>query len=113
MFTEPATGKPNGKTVRGRKDNDGIAKVPETIPESKYKDLENLARKADQANEAFNDACTKTAKSYGHNASVVKKVVKARVGDTFDDEKRKVEQLAFAFGVIDTVSTPETPDAED
>lgn len=103
MFTAGDTSKANGKTVRGRKDNDGIAKVPETIPETKYKELENLARKVDQASEAFNDACTKTAKSFGHNASVVKKVVKARVADTFDDEKRKVEQLAFAFGVIDQV----------
>lgn len=106
MFQEPRT-ETSGKSVRGRKDSDGVTKVPKKIPEAKYQELDNLCRKARAAGETFNDACTAVGEKYGQNAAVVKKVVKARVADNFDDKQREVEQLAFAFGVIDSVTAPE------
>lgn len=114
MFQAPSgtEGKADGKSVRGRKSSDGIAEVPKEIPDSKLKDLEHLGRKAEEAAATFNDGCSATGKKYGHNAAVVKKVVKARMADTFDDEKRKVEQLAFAFGIIDQVSAPAEAEPE-
>jgi hypothetical protein len=102
-----------GKGARGRKNSDGVTEVPKEIPETKYKDLEHVCRKAEEAGQVFNDACTAVGEKYNVKASVVKKVVKARLSDSFDDKKREVEQLAFAFGIIDSVSAPPAEDGDD
>jgi hypothetical protein len=112
MFTEAQEGKTtNGKGVRGRKDSSGIAKAPTKIPEKKLKDGEHLALKAAEARETFNDHCTAVGNAHGVQASVVSKVIKARIAENYDDKKREIEQLAFAFGIVDSVSVP--AEAED
>lgn len=114
MFTDTETaGKSNGKGVRGRKDSQGIEKQPRKVSETKLKDLDHLALKKIEARETYNDSVKATAKAHGVSASALNKLIAARIGDDFDDRKREVEQLAFAFGVVSEVSAPaETEEAE-
>ena len=98
-----------GASVRGRKDSSGVAAIPKKISEGKLKDLEQLCRKADLARAEYNDAVTATAEKHGVKASAVSKVVKARVGDKFEEKKAEVEQMAFIFGVVDSVAPAADP----
>jgi hypothetical protein len=95
---ETQTEESTSKSVRGRKDQ-GIEAVPKNVPETKIADLVHLHNKKSQANESYNDAVKATAEKYGLLSSVVNKKVSARAGEKYEEEKKKVEQLALVFGV--------------
>lgn len=84
---------------RGRKDADGQEVVISVTPLKKaLADLLNLKAKADTAKDRLNDAVKAIAKQTRLMASVVNKLVKAKSGDDFEDEKRKVDQASLVFG---------------
>ena len=58
-----------------------------------------LHGRAKEAAEDLSTAINKTAEDCGLNAAAVKKYVSARAGDSYEAEKKKVEQLALVFDV--------------
>ena len=62
--------------------------------------LIELFTKAGEASEKLNDAIKAMAEKSGMLAVVVRKLVTARAGEKFDDEKRKVEQLSLIFDEV-------------
>ena len=90
--------------ARGRKDADkqeAVIKMKEL--ESRVVELEDLLRQATAAKDRYNDGVKVVAEKVGLLSSVVNKFVKARVGESFEDEKRKVEQLQLCFDEIGLV----------
>lgn len=91
-------GKDKDKRAAGRKDK---GNQPAVMDVTKLRDsltkLKNLKVAADDAASDYGDAVTKAAEKCGVLASVVRKVVSAYAGDDFEEEKRKVEQLALVF----------------
>lgn len=87
--------------ARGRKDSEGQEAV---IKSGKAKDeidrLVNLKGEAKDAAERYNDAIKYVAEQAGLLASVLRKFVGARVGEKYEDEKRKAEQLQLCFDEI-------------
>lgn len=90
--------------ARGRKDADkqeAVIVVPEL--EKRIQELEDLHKKKTAAKDRYNDAVKAAAEKCGMLASVVNKFVNARVGESFEDEKRKNEQLQLCFDEIGLV----------
>ena len=90
--------------AKGRKDETGQEGVIKLKPvEDSIEDLMELKTKADLADVAFNDAVKAVAEKSQLLASVVRKFVNARMGEKFQDEKRKCEQLMLCFDEIGLV----------
>lgn len=85
----------------GRKGRDGQEAVtkPQVVRDA-ISNLEDLLKKAKLADEALNDAIKKVAQESGYLASAIKKLVKARVGDSFVDKKRDAEQQLELFSEV-------------
>lgn len=81
---------------KGKGDNQpavmDVTKLLEALPR-----LKKLKIAADEANEDLNNAITKEAEKAGLLSAVARKVVNAWSSDDFEEEHRKVEQLALAF----------------
>lgn len=89
------------KNVGGRKDNDGIeATIAIGVLKKRTKELESLYLKAEDAKAAFNLGIKGAAQASGLMASVVAKVIKARVNKKYADKKREAEQLELVFGEL-------------
>ena len=87
--------------ARGRKDGDGQEVVIEMKPVREVlQELLELDKKARNAAQRRNDAIKAVAKKSGLLSSVVRKLVNARAGEDFAEEKRKVDQLALVFEEI-------------
>jgi hypothetical protein len=86
--------------ARGRKDRGQEAVIKLESLQTRVPELVALKQKADDASQAFNDAIKNTAESSGLLAATVRKYVKARAGDKFEDEKTKAQQLALCFEEI-------------
>lgn len=71
--------------------------------EDRVANLETLHRLKTEAKDRYNDAVKATAEASGLLAGVVNKFVNARVGESFQDEKRKAEQLSLCFDEIGLV----------
>jgi len=83
---------------KGRRDADGTEAAIVTKPLHKaLGELLTLKGKADAAKDRLNDAVKAIAKQTGLMASVVNRLVKAKAGDDYEDEKRKVDQAALVF----------------
>jgi hypothetical protein len=92
-------------TAAGRKDKDGTEAVIKLQPLKKaISELETLKNKSDQARDKLNDAVKAVAEQSGLLSSVVRKLVNARCGENFAEEKTKAEQLAMVFGEVGLVS---------
>ena len=90
--------------ARGRKDKDGqesVIKMQEL--EKRIGELEELHNLKTAARDRYNDGVKAAAEKCGMLASVVNKFVNARVGESFEDDKRKVEQLQLCFDEIGLV----------
>lgn len=85
----------------GRKGRDGQEAVtrPDVV-KKEIGELEALLVKSKQADEALNAAIKKVAQESGYMASAIKKLVKARVGDSFSDKKRDAEQQLELFSEV-------------
>lgn len=93
------------RRARGRK-NQGIEEVPHSAPVMEViEDLVHLHHKKEAANETYNAAVKKVAERAGLLTAVVNKFVAAKAGNKFEDEKRKVEQLALIFDAAEVAET--------
>jgi len=89
------------RKARGRKDQ-GIEAVPNSKPVlDAIEDLVHLHRKKEDASDTYNSAVKKVAERAGLLSAVVNKFVAAKAGDKFEDEKKKVEQLALVFDAVE------------
>jgi hypothetical protein len=86
------------RRAAGRKD---ATKQPAVMDATNLRErLPELKRLHDAMKEAsanWNDAITAAAEECGLLSTTVSKVVKAWSGDSFEEERRKVEQLSLAF----------------
>ena len=83
---------------KGRKDAEGQEKIITIKPLRKaLSELLTLKGRLDTAKDRFGDAVKAVAEQSGLMSSVVRKLVKAKAGDSYDDEKRKVDQAALVF----------------
>lgn len=97
------------RKTRGRKDQ-GIEAVPNSAPVMEViEDLVHLHHKKEAANETYNAAVKKTAERAGLLSAVVNKFVSAKAGDKFEDEKKKVSQLALVFDAAEALEPEEEP----
>jgi excinuclease UvrABC ATPase subunit len=95
---------PEGKTetrkTRGRKDAGGQSSViKHSLVLERETELMGLATKAAGAKTEFAEAVKACAEASGYNAAAVRKYILSRVGEKFDVEKQKIEQLSLIFGV--------------
>lgn len=83
---------------KGRKDSEGQEQV---IKDGPVRDervrLLKLREEKDAATEAYNAAVKAVAEQAGLLASSVRKYINTLANDTFEDEKRKCQQLQFLF----------------
>ena len=92
----------NGRTKpKGRMDADKQPAVtkPQVIMQ-RVDELVKLQRKANDAADAAKDAISKAAEDSGYLASTVNKLVKAKVGEKFEEKHREVEQQAELFDEV-------------
>lgn len=99
-----AVGGDKKKDVGGRKGADRQEAVPD--PEALKAGLptvERALKEADEANETASDKVKALAKKSGFLATVVRKAARANMGEpeTFEEEKRKAEQLSLAFETLE------------
>jgi hypothetical protein len=88
------------RKARGRKDSEGQeAVIKHHVLLEKETELVNLANASNNAATDFGEAIKACAEASGYNAAAVRKYIAAKVGEHFDDEKKKVEQLSLIFGV--------------
>ena len=95
------------KTAAGRRDSQGVPAVPKQVAEKIIDELVHLHRKKAEATDAYNEAIKKTAEKHGMLSAVIAKKVAAKANDKLEDEKNKVAQMAFIFGIVDEIDTPE------
>jgi hypothetical protein len=95
--TEARTG------AAGRRDSQGTIAIPKKVPQAKIDELVQLHRKKTEANDAYNEGVKKMAEKHGMNSAVISKLVSAHANDKVQDEKNKIEQMAFAFGIVDEI----------
>lgn len=87
--------------ARGRQDRSGqekvidMSKLTERLPH-----LVKLHTSAKDANSDLSSAIKTVAEKSGLLASVVRKVVVAKAGDSFDDRKKEAEQLELVFAEL-------------
>lgn len=94
--------------VRGRRDKDGTEHNITLQPlRKKLAHLMTLKGSADAARESLGTAVKAVAQETGLMASVVRKLVNARCGERFDDERRAAEQTALIFDEIGDDAHPE------
>lgn len=86
--------------ARGRKDQGQEAVIKLESLQTRVEQLIKLHIAAAEASQDFNDAVKAAAEQSGLLAATVRKYVKARAGDKFDDEKTKAQQLALVFEEI-------------
>jgi uncharacterized protein (UPF0335 family) len=99
-------GKDSGASgATGRKGRDGQEAVtrPDVVRDA-MSELEGLLKASQEADAKLNDAIKKVAQSSGYMASAIKKLVKARVGDSFSDKKRDAEQQLELFSEVGQLS---------
>lgn len=93
-----------GKSVRGTKkrDKDDGAAIQVPPLAKGLRNLQALKKKLEAAGEALRDAIKAIAEQTGLNVSTVRRMVNAQSRDFshYEDEKRKVEQLAVVFEEI-------------
>lgn len=89
----------NGRAPRGRKDQTtgqeaaiSLRPIKDSIDE-----LVTLYHQQQESAARCSDAIKGAAEKAGLLAAVVRKLVKARAGEKFAEEKRTVEQLALVF----------------
>jgi hypothetical protein len=96
LATDQAIDKAKG--AKGRKDAEKQTMVITMEPvKDRIEDLILLLASADEASAKFDDAIKATAEKAGLLAAVVRKFVKARAGEKFEEEQQKVEQLSLIF----------------
>jgi len=99
---------PMNLNVRGRRDKDGTEHTITLQPlRKKLKHLMALKESADAAREQLGSAVKAVAEETGLMSGVVRKLVNARCGDRFDDERRAAEQTALIFDEIGEDLNPE------
>lgn len=92
---------PGRRGARGRQDRSGQEKVIKTKElEDRLPHLISLKNKAADAAKDFSSAVKSVAEKSGLLASVVRKVVIAKAGDSFDEKKKEAEQLELVFGKV-------------
>lgn len=97
----PGTERSTDRKAAGRKAADGTEKTLEPFTVRKgLTNLMALRRKADAANDEYNDALKKLAEKAGFQASNINKLIKASIKGNFADVKRDVEQLDILFGEV-------------
>lgn len=98
--TETSTGKKPRKP-RGRKDADKqeLVTQPKIVGE-KIDELVNLYRAQHDASVEFSDGIKAVAEKSGYNAAAVRKLVVARAGEKFAEQKRLVEQQMELFDEV-------------
>jgi len=85
----------------GRQDRSGQEAVTKpTVVAEKIDQLERLAVKANEAAKDFSDAVKKAAEASGYTAAAIRALVTARVGDTFPEKRRSVEQQLELFNEV-------------
>jgi len=91
----------NGKRkAKGRLDADKQEKViKRDVVEDKIDHLVNLHNTAIERRKDFSDAVKAVAEESGMLASVVRRYVSARAGETDIEKKRECEQLSLLFEV--------------
>lgn len=84
--------------ARGRKGNDGqeVEPDPAKVAE-KLDELVEAKHKAENAAEAFSKKIKAVAKEAGMNAAAVRKIVDARAGENFEQQRRYAAQLHLLF----------------
>lgn len=94
--------------VRGRRDKDGTEHTITLQPlRKKLKHLMTLKESSDAAREQLSKAVKGVAEETGLMSAVVRKLVNARCGERFDDERRAAEQTALIFDEIGEDLNPE------
>ena len=83
--------------ARGRRDRGQEAVIKLETIKTRVGELVKLQKAAEDAAETFGDAIKKAAEDSGLLAATVRKFVKARAGDKFEEEKTKAQQLALVF----------------
>lgn len=93
-------GKTETRKARGRKDSQSQeAVIKHHVLVEREAELVNLATAKNTAAAEFSDAVKVCAEASGYNAAAVRKYIAAKVGNDFDEAKKKVEQLSLIFGV--------------
>lgn len=84
--------------ARGRKDNSGQEVEPDASKVvDKIDDLVEAKHKAEKAAEAFSSKVKAVAKEAGMNAAAVRKIVDAKAGENFEQQRRYAAQLHLLF----------------
>ncbi len=87
--------------ARGRQDRSGQEKViDKTKLTEKLDHLVRLHTSAKEAQKDLSDAIKAVAEKSGLLASVVRKIVVAKAGESFEEKKKEAEQLALMFDEV-------------
>lgn len=90
-----------GRSARGRQDRSGQEKViDKTALVEKLPHLVKLHTTAKEAGKDLSDGIKKVAEKSGLLASVVRKIVVAKAGESFEEKKKEAEQLALMFDEV-------------
>ena len=102
--SEAAADQGHGRSS-GRRNNDGSAEVP-NFPEIKKATAELMKRfkKAELAEDDYNDACAKVAERTHVNTRNLKKLIKASAKGNFVDVRQDVDQQGALFEMVGEVS---------
>lgn len=97
-LTDRAVGR---RTARGRQDRSKQEKVIDMSKlTEKIDHLVNLHKATKDASADYSAAIKVVAEKAGLLASVVRRFVVAKAGESFDDKKKEAEQLALVFDEI-------------
>lgn len=90
-----------GRSARGRQDRSGQEKViDKTHLVEKVPYLVELHTRARDAQKDLSGAIKAVAEKSGLLASVVRKIIVAKAGESFDEKKKEAEQLALMFDEV-------------
>src|SRR5579885_2803699 len=94
-------GRGRKRQARGRQDRGGQEKVIKIDElKSRLPHLVSLHNKAREAAKDLSSAVKAVAEKSGLLATVVRKAVVAKAGDSFDEKAKEAEQLELVFGEI-------------
>lgn len=102
MRTDAIETRKGARPPKGRKDANGQEAVIELgVLHEREEELCQLYTRAGEAAADYSTAITKAGEDSGLNAAAIRRYIAAKAGDKFDAEKKRVTQLALAFGVED------------
>lgn len=101
MQTGTESGEGKRKRVKGRKDENKqeLATQPKLVGE-KIDELVTLYKTHAESGVALSDGIKAVAEKSGYNAAAVRKLVVARAGEKFAEQKRLVEQQMELFDEV-------------